>query len=120
VNSPGYRLTEVAADDIRSILRTSARQFGPMQRGLYAILIEKAAFMVAEAPERAGSRDRYDLAEGVRSFHVEHAAGRRGAAAHVLYYLRGALHDGSDGIVIARVLHERMHPALHVTEPSDA
>jgi len=114
VNSLGYRLTEAASEDIENILRISARQFGPMQRNRYAEFLEKAAVMIAEAPERPGSWDRCDLAEGVRSFHVEHAAGRRGAAAHVLYYLRGTLDNGRDGVVIARVLHERMDPARHV------
>jgi toxin ParE1/3/4 len=119
VTSPAYRLTEAADDDIEDILRTSARQFGPIQRARYALLLEKAALMVAEAPERPGSWDRHGLGEGVRSFHVEHAAGRRGAAAHILYYLRGILDDGSDGVVITRVLHERMDPALHVPEVPD-
>jgi toxin ParE1/3/4 len=71
--------------------------------------------MVAENPERAGSRQRDDLATGVQSLHVELAARRRGAAAHVLYYLRGCLDDGRDGVIIIRVLHDRMEPLRHLT-----
>ena len=71
--------------------------------------------MVAEKPERPGSRQRDDLAGGVRSFHVELAARRRGAASHVLYYLRGPLDDGREGVVIARMLHDRMEPLRHMT-----
>jgi toxin ParE1/3/4 len=71
--------------------------------------------MVAENPERPGSRQRDELASGVRSFHVELAARRRGAASHVLYYIREHLDDGREGVVIARVLHDRMEPLRHLT-----
>jgi len=109
-----YRLTEAADADIRDILRQTARRFGPLQRRRYGELIEQAALMVAAAPERAGSRQRDELASGIRSFHVERAGGRRGAAAHVLYYRPAQLDDGSDGIIILRVLHERMDPSRHI------
>jgi plasmid stabilization system protein ParE len=32
-----------------------------------------------------------------------------------LYYLRGRLDDRRDGVIIARVLHERMEPLRHLT-----
>jgi len=70
--------------------------------------------MIAENPERVGSRPRDELAMGVRSFHIELAARRRGAASHVLYYLRGRLDNDRDGVIIARVLHERMEPSRHM------
>jgi toxin ParE1/3/4 len=111
---PGYRLTEIADEDIVGILGHSARMIGLIQRNAYAALIDKAANMVAEAPERPGARDRDDLGDVIRSFHVERAAGRRGAAAHVLFYMRGTLDDGRDGVIILRVLHEAMEPALHL------
>ncbi|MGH7044902.1 MAG: type II toxin-antitoxin system RelE/ParE family toxin [Stellaceae bacterium] len=110
-----YRLTEAADDDITDVLRETNRQFGSLQRERYAALIERAIEMVAEAPERPGSRQRDDPATGVRSFHIEIAAGRRGAAAHVVYYLRGRLDDGRDGVIIARLLHERMEPLRHLS-----
>ncbi len=110
-----YQLTEAGDADIADVLRETARQFGPAQRESYAALIEKAIEMVAEEPERPGSQPRDGLAAGVRSFHIELAAGRRGAAAHLVYYLRGRLDDGSDGVIIARMLHERMDPLRHVT-----
>jgi len=71
--------------------------------------------MVAENPERPGSRQREELAQSVRSLHVELAARRRGAASHVLYYFRGQLDDGREGVVIARVLDDRMEPLRHLT-----
>ncbi|UEM19487.1 type II toxin-antitoxin system RelE/ParE family toxin [Skermanella mucosa] len=119
MSGPGYRLTEAAADDTRDILKASARQFGPLQRERYAKLLIRAAEMLAQDPERPGSWNRNDLREGVRSFHVEHAAGRRGAASHILYYLTRHLDDGSNTIVIVRILHERMQPAHHLPETFD-
>ncbi len=109
-----YRLTEAADDDIADVLRETMRQFGPLQREKYAALIERAIEMAAEAPERPGSRRRDDLAAGILSFHVEIAARRRGAAVHVVYYLRGPLNDGRDGVIVARLLHERMEPLRHL------
>jgi toxin ParE1/3/4 len=108
-----YRLTEAADDDIVQILSESARVFGPQQRDAYARLLERAVEMIATEPEWPASHAREELGPGVRSFHVELAAGRRGAAAHAIYYRRGTLEDGSDGIIVLRILHERMDPLLH-------
>jgi len=110
-----YRLTEAAASDIAGILRETTRQFGPMQRRRYAALITRAIELAAEQPDRPDSRRREDLAAGLRSLHVEIAARRRGAATHVVYYLRERLEDGRDGIAVIRVLHERMEPLRHLT-----
>ena len=74
--------------------------------------------MVAADPMRRGSRPRDDVAAGVRSFHIELAARRRGAAAHLLYYAQGQLDDGREGVIILRVLHERMDPGRHIGENS--
>lgn len=110
-----YRLTEAAASDISGILRETTRQFGPVQRRRYAALITRAIELAADQPDLPGSRSRKDLAAGMRSLHVEVSARRRGAAVHVVYYLREQPEDGSDGIAIIRVLHERMDPRRHLT-----
>jgi toxin ParE1/3/4 len=114
VRRSSYRLTEVADSDVEAILNYTNREFGPHQRDRYAILIDKAAEMVAENPARPGSRARDDLAPGVRSFHLDLAARRRGAAAHILYYLLGKIENGRDGVIIARILHEAMEPARYI------
>lgn len=112
---PSYRLTRLAEQDVTDILRDSARRFGPIQRDRYAALIERAALMIAEQPRRPGSRARDELAAGLRSFHVELAAGRRGAASHALYYVPGPLFALPDAVLILRVLHDAMEPGPHVT-----
>lgn len=67
--------------------------------------------MACDQPDRPGSRSRDDLAARLRSRYVESP---RGAAAHVVYYLRGNLDDGRDGVIIARLLRERMETRRHL------
>lgn len=74
----------------------------------YGQIIERGIAMIAAAPHRLGSVPREDIAEGVRLFHPGLATPRRGAAAHCLYYRLGTLSDGSTGIIVLRLLHERM------------
>ena len=66
--------------------------------------------MVGDDPERAGSIDRSSVVADVRLFHLELAAGRRGAAAHCLFYTRGRMSNGEAGVIVLRVLHEAMEP----------
>lgn len=108
-----YKYTRTADRDLESILQYTTQRFGQSQRQLYAELIDRAAALVAADPLHRGSRPREELAPGLRSFHIERAARRRGAAAHVLYYVQGTLNGGRDGVIILRVLHERMDPARH-------
>jgi toxin ParE1/3/4 len=109
------QLTEAADQDVVDMLRETARRFGPLQRARYAEIISRAVRMIADDPERPTSRRRDDLAPGVRSFHLEIAARRRGAASHVLYYLRGRLDDGSEGVIVVRILYEGMEPLRHLS-----
>ncbi|MGA3399546.1 MAG: type II toxin-antitoxin system RelE/ParE family toxin [Acetobacteraceae bacterium] len=109
------QLTEVADQDIVDILRETARRFGPLQRAKYADILGRGVRTVADDPERPGSRQRDDLAPGLRSLHLEIAARRRGAASHVLYYLRGRLDDGSEGVIVTRVLYDGMEPLRHLS-----
>ncbi|KFB09676.1 type II toxin-antitoxin system RelE/ParE family toxin [Nitratireductor basaltis] len=103
-------LTDLAERDIRHILRSTIKLFGPKQVRAYAAVIERGIAMVAEEPERPVSAACDELVPGVRRLNLEHAAKRRGGASHCLYYIRGRLKDGSEGIIVVRVLHERMEP----------
>ena len=76
---PIYRLTLLADADIKDILTTAFREFGAAQFERYWALIDRAANMVGEEPLRPSSRSRQELGAGVRSFHIEVAANRRGA-----------------------------------------
>ena len=107
-----YRLTRRAAADLLDILTDTARRFGPHQRDAYATLIEAAALRLAENPTRAAARPRPDLGPAVLSYHLDAAAGRPGAAAHVLYILPAAPPPAT--ITILRILHHRMDPVRHL------
>lgn len=105
-----YRFTTLADADIEGILTHTLQEFGDGQLELYAALIEKAAQMIGEVPLRPSSRARNELGPSVRSFHVEVAAGRRGAGSHILYYIPGDLDDGTNGAIVLRVLWDGMEP----------
>lgn len=105
-----YELTLAAERDIRDVLAATLKMFGTHQLAAYAGLIERGLALIAEDPDRAGSLDRSAVVSGVRLFHLELAAGRRGAAAHCLYYMTGKLSNGEAGVIVLRVLHEGMEP----------
>ncbi|MDN5927204.1 MAG: hypothetical protein L0I29_09030, partial [Hyphomicrobiales bacterium] len=90
------------------------RMFGPRQVLAYARIIEHGIELVSDDPARPTSLERSELAPGVRLLHLEISSGRRGGAAHCLYYMEGRLSDGSTGVIVLRVLHERMEPRHRV------
>lgn len=112
-----FRLTAKADADIAGILEQTAIRFGLRQHDAYARLLDSAIRMVADDPMRPGSRDRGDLMPGVRAFHLELAARRRGAAAHLLFYL--ADQDTTGGVLILRVLHQAMDPRSRLHDMLD-
>jgi len=119
VSGRKYRLTELADADIDEILTYTHREFGPLQFEAYWALIDKAGELVGENPLRPSSRNRDELGQCVRSFPIEIAAGRRGAASHMLYYLAGGLEDDTPGAVILRVLGQGMEPGPLVARGLD-
>jgi toxin ParE1/3/4 len=114
VTQLAFRLTEQAGVDVEAILEDTATTFGPRQVAVYADLIERAILRVAENPDQPSTTARTDIGAGVRSYHIELVAGRRGAASHLLYYMVGELDDDSMGVIVLRVLHEHMEPKQRV------
>jgi toxin ParE1/3/4 len=110
-----FRLSGPAQADLAAILDTSQQRWGVEGRSRYAALLAAALRAIAADPAGPTTRDRADLLPGVRSFHLDHARGRREVAApvHVIYY-RSA---GASVIDIIRVLHERMDPWRHLDDP---
>jgi len=105
-----FRLTIDADADITQILRTTDRLFGEGQVKEYARIIALGIERVTADPQRAASVDAGWIREGVRLYHLEHAAGRRRGAAHVVFYKLAKGPGGQDELVVLRVLHERMQP----------
>jgi toxin ParE1/3/4 len=110
-----YQLSATALRDIVAILRETKNLFGPRQQERYSSILRIATEMIASEPDRLGSRARDEIAIGIRSFHLELAAGRSGAAAHQLLYKRHVFDDGEQGVMILRVLHEKMEPRHHIS-----
>lgn len=110
------RLTRETEQDLAEIARYTVATFGVDQAMRYAALIEHAFGLLADHPKLPASRERAELRAGVRSLHLSRAAGRRHAASHVLYYRLAAGADGTQHIVILRVLHERMEPLRRLVD----
>lgn len=113
-----YLITDAAKQDFKAILKETRELFGPRQRAIYKRLISEAVKMLAAEPTRGGSWDRGGIIPGLRAFHLEHAADKSGAAAHMLYYAVERLTDGSQRVVILRLLHESMEPRMHIARTS--
>jgi toxin ParE1/3/4 len=114
VTQLAFRLTEQAGVDVEAILEDTATTFGPRQVEVYADLIERAVQRVADDPSHPSTSACNDIGAGVRPYHLELVAGRRGAASHLLYYMLGSLDDNRTGVIILRVLHEHMEPKQRV------
>jgi toxin ParE1/3/4 len=107
-------LTLAAEKDVRDILRQTIELFGEGQLRAYSRIIQSGIDMIAERPDRPSSFDREEIAKGVRSLHLELAGNRRGSAAHVLYYTIGQLSNGTEGVLVLRLLHESAEPRRRV------
>ena len=105
------RISGPARLDLASILAISSERWGEVGRARYTALISAAMRSIARNPEAAATRDRTELSEGLRSFHIRHARGARGVKepVHVIFY-----RATQDLIQVVRVLHERMEPSLHL------
>jgi len=109
-----YEITKAAERDIKDVFRETLKTFGTHQLAVYQQILIRGIEMIRDDSHHPGSLDRSELGPGVRLFHLELAAGRRGAAAHGLYHSTGRLSDGTMGTVVLRVLHERMEPRYKV------
>ncbi|CAO3459865.1 hypothetical protein [Azospirillum largimobile] len=101
------------------VLKETLERFGTHQRETYKRLIGKTVTMFAEDLGRGGSRDRETVVSGLRAFHLETAAGRRGAASHFLYHVVERPSDGPARVIVLGLLHESMEPARHFAEAPD-
>jgi toxin ParE1/3/4 len=114
-----YRLSALAELDIETILEWTHEQFGDKARVRYEALLIRAIMDVTERPERAGSRDRSEIAASARTYHLRHSrdrvkkgVGRVQQPRHFLLY-----RTAKDGHVeIGRVLHDGMDLARHLPD----
>ena len=93
-----YRLTRRAATDLEAIFEYTAEQFGVEQARSYLGGLHACCGRLADSP-RLG-RSAASLSPGLRRCEFR---------SHVVFYLAE-----SEGVVIVRVLHERMDAPRHV------
>lgn len=105
----GWRvnLSPRADADLDEIRSWTEQRFGRAQAARYGSAFEAAFLRLSRQPDGAGTRDRADLAQGVRSLHVR-SAGLRGRHL-ILYRLRQP-----DVVEILRVLHDAMDLPRHL------
>ena len=110
-------LAPAAQQDIRELLNWSEKRFGKRARVRYAALLKQALRDIAADPDRPGSQDRPDLAQGVRVYHlffsrnrVDSAAGTVKAPRHFLIYRK----RDNTAIDILRVLHDARDLERHL------
>lgn len=112
-----FRLSGPARADIDAILRRSEDLHSKDARVRYRACLAAAMRRVSAEPNGPSTRDRAELIQGVRSFHIRHSRdeSREPPVAnpvHVIFY-----RVVEPGLVeIVRVLHERMEPGQHLGE----
>ena len=111
------RISGPANADLKVILAVSLDRWGEDGHARYVALLAVAFRAIAGKPDGPTTRDRKELAPGVRSFHLRHARSRGVAVkdpVHIVYYRV----TKAVSIDIVRVLHERMDPTLHIRMPT--
>jgi toxin ParE1/3/4 len=108
-----HRLTNQAERDVSNILTQTYRLFGEHQFSRYVGILNKGVAMIADEPFRPSSKDPGDIRKGIRSFHLQLAAGRIGGPSHVIYYLPSAVSDYGE-LIVVRILSDEMEPKRRV------
>lgn len=110
-------LAPAARSDIREALMWSQERFGERAARRYRDLLKQAMRDIAANPERPGSKQRPDLARGVRTHHLslsrDRACGALGVVGkprHFLVYRR----RGEARIDVVRVLHDASDLERHL------
>ena len=108
-----------ARSDIASILAWTEENFGPQTLKRYARLIATAIEQIAENPALAGSRQRPEIAEHCRTYHLYFSRKSAGRAwdrirqpRHFLLYRVSE----SNMVEIGRVLHDSMDLQANLPE----
>lgn len=108
--------SDKAASDIIDINRYTLKTHGKEAARAYNALLWQAFTDIRDDPFRPGSRERPEIAPGVRSYHIalsrERAASSVGSPRHlILYYLLK-----EDEIAVSRILHDSRDLIRHLPE----
>jgi len=92
-----YKLSNLAESDLHKIITSTIETWGSEQAKIYAQNLDSALDKLAHYPDFGRQRD--EIYPGARSFPIEK---------HIVFYC-----VTSDGIEVARILHQRMDPSKH-------
>jgi toxin ParE1/3/4 len=106
------RRSPFARADLTEALRYSRAEHGEAGLRRYRALIETALHDIVADPFRPNSRDRPELADGVRSYRIRHSRDRSPEArvrapCHVLYY---RVTPSMETVTLLRVLQDSWEP----------
>ena len=93
-----YKLSNLAAEDFGAVYEYTFRRFGPQQADSYTNQLDAILTILANNPLMG--RDISEVLEGVRRHEHSH---------HAIFYQMA-----DDGIYVIRILHQKMHPLLHL------
>ena len=107
-------ITAPARSDLTDIRRYTIDRFGRQAADAYDALLKQVLRDLREDPFRPGSKDRPEIAAGIRSYHIAHSRERtdprvRSPRHFILYFL-----PSDDEVVISRVLHDARDLTRHV------
>ena len=107
-------ITAPARSDLTDIRRYTLDRFGRRAADAYDALLKRTLRDLRDDPFRPDSRDRPEIAAGIRSHHTaysrERSAPRVKLPRHFILYLL----PSDDEVVISRVLHDARDLARHV------
>ena len=95
---PEHRLTRLADRDLKEIFRNSIEQLGQANAEEYVLSLDRRFALLAERPEIGRSMDQ--IRQGYRHFK---------GFSHTIFY-----REESYGILIIRILHQRMYFKRHL------
>lgn len=101
-----FTLTRAADSDLENIRDYTLNTYGQKQADAYDRLIKQAFRDLMRDAHRPGSRNRDELAAGIRSYRIELSKSSANSAVksprHIVFYFTAQ----SDTLVVSRVLHE--------------
>lgn len=113
------KLTPQAKADLLDILKYSKKMHGDVTARAYDALIKNAFRHLQEEPYRAGSKDRKEIAEGIRSYRIElakiAASPKIKKPRHLIFYFT----PDQDRLVVSRILHDAQDYTRTMSEMRD-
>jgi len=104
------RLSAIAEQDYREILRWTVANFGRVQANIYAGTLSNALRDLACGPSIPGAREREEIGPGIHTLHVA----RKGRKGRHFVVFRIAPTQDRQTIDVLRLLHDGMDLQCHL------